>query len=97
MDSTIDVHACHNLKLMADFTERPTGVEESTADGVSQGRGMVRIRRTLEHRSKRLIINVQKVFHLPNSLSNLVRLDLLNDAGVYYDNKRQAIYNKISQ
>ncbi len=89
MDSAADLDVCNDLRLMTDFTERPTRVGRSTADGVSAGRGTVRIRLVLKDGSEGLILNLRNVFYLPNSPSNL------NDAGVYYDNERHALYDKI--
>ncbi len=82
---------------MTNFTEKLTRIEGSTADGVSPGRGTVRIRLALEDRSEGLILNLRNIFYLSNSPYNLVSLGLLNDASVYYDNKRQALYDKISR
>lgn len=71
---------------MTDYTEKPTKVGGSTADGMSPGRGTVRVKLALEGGSKGVTLNLRNVFYLPNSLSNQVSLSLLNDAGVYYDN-----------
>ena len=81
---------------MTDFTEKPTRVGGSTADSVSIGRRTVCIRLALEDGSERLIFNLRNVFYFPNGPSNLVSLGLLNDAGVYYDNERHTLYEKIS-
>ncbi len=97
IDSALNVQVCNNLKLMTDFTKRPTRVEGSTVDGVSPRCGTVRIRLALEDRSEKLIFNLRNVFYLPNNPSNLVSLGFLNNVGVYYDNERQALYDKISQ
>ncbi len=97
IDSATDVHVGNNLRLMTDFTKRSNRVGGSTADGVSPGHGTVRIRLALEEGSKRLILNLRNNFYYPNSPSNLVSLGLLNDASVYYDNERHALYDKISR
>ena len=34
------------------------------------------------------------MFYIPNSPSNLISLSLLNNAGIYYHNKPQALYEK---
>lgn len=67
MDSAADVHVCNDQRLMTDFTEKPTKVGGSTADGVSPGRGTVRIRLALEDGSEGVILNLRDVFYLPNS------------------------------
>ncbi len=97
IDSGANVHVCNDLRLMTDFAERPTRVGGSTLDKVSPGWGTVRIRLALEDGSKGIILNLQNVFYLPNSPSNLISLSLLNDAGIYYDNEQQALYDKASQ
>ena len=97
MDGAADVHVCNNLRLMTDFTKKPTIVGGSTSDGVFPGCRTVQIRLILEDGSEGLIPNLRNVFHLPNNPSNLASLGLPNEAGVYYDNKRQAVYDKISQ
>ncbi len=85
MDSASDVHVCNDLKLITDFTEGPTGVGRSIAEGVSPRRGTFRIRMALKDGSERFILNFWNVFHLPNSPSNLVSSGFHNDAGVYYN------------
>ncbi len=97
MDSAADVYVCNDLKLMTNFAERPTRVGGSTSDGVSPGRETVQIRLALEDGTEGVILNLQNVYYLSNSPSNLISLSLLNDAGIYYDNKQQALYNKASQ
>lgn len=82
---------------MTDFVERPTRVGGSTSDEVSLGRGTVRIRLALEDGTEGVILNLQNFYYLPNSRSNLISLSLLNDAGIYYDNEQQALYNKASR
>lgn len=81
---------------MTDFTEMPIRVEGSKADGVSLGRETVQIRLALKDGGKGLILNLQNVFYLSNNPSNLVSLGLLKDASVYYNDKCQALYDKIS-
>lgn len=97
MDSATDVYICNDLRLMTHFTEKLTRVKKSTADGFSPERRNDRIRLALEDGSEGLIFNLRNIFYVPNSLSNLVSLGLPNDTGVYYDNERQALYDKISQ
>lgn len=82
---------------MINFAERPIRVGGSTSDRVLLGQGTVRIRLALEDKTKGVILNLQNVYYLLNSLSNLISLSLLNDAGIYYDNKQQALYNEASQ
>ncbi len=88
INSTADVYVCNDLRLITNFAERPTRVGESTLDGILPRRGTVQIRLALENGTERVILNLQNVYYLPNSPSNLISLSLLNDASIYYDNKR---------
>lgn len=78
---------------MTDFTENPTKVGRSTSDGILLARGKVRIRLALKDGTAGIKLTLTNVFYLPNSPCNLVRLGLLNDAGIYHHNKDQALYN----
>ncbi len=97
MDSAANVHVCNNLRLMTDFAKRPTRVGGSTSNRVSPGRGTVRIRLALEDGIEGIILNLRNVFYFPNSPSNLINLSLLNNAGIYYENEQQVLYDKASQ
>ena len=97
MDSTADVYVCNDFRLITDYLANPTRVGGSTSDGISPGRGTVKIRLAKEDGSKGLILNLQNVFYLPNSSSNLVSLGLLNDAGIYHNNKNKTLYDKVSR
>ena len=87
MDSAADVHVSNDLRLMTDFKENPTRVGGSTSDGISPGRGNVKIRLAKEDGSEGLILTLRNVFYLPNSPSNFVSLGLLNDIP-YNDDER---------
>lgn len=97
MDSAADVYVCNDLRLMTDFIKKPTNVGGLTVDGISPGYGTMRIRLALEDGRKEIVLNLQNVFYLPNSPSNLVSLSLLNDANIFYNNERHTLYNKTSR
>lgn len=97
INSTANVHICNNQKLMTDFIEKPIRVRGSTADGMSPGRGIVRIRLILKDRSKGVILNLRDIYYLSNNPSNLINLRLLNNANILYDNERHNFYNKVSK
>lgn len=78
---------------MTDFTENPTKVGGSTSDGISPGRGKVKIRLALKDGTEGLVLTLTNVFYLPHSPSNLINLDLLNDAGIYHHNEDQTLYD----
>lgn len=92
MDSAADVHVCNEKSLMMGYQELPTKIGGSTSDGISPGRGSVRLRLALKDGSEGLILNLRNAFYLPNSPCNLVNLGLLNDSGVFYDNEAETLY-----
>ncbi len=51
----------------------------------------------LDDGSEGIILNLRNVFYLPNSPSNLISLSLLNNAGIYYNNEQQALYDKANR
>lgn len=97
VDSAADVHVCNNKSIMAEFQERPTKVGGSTSDGVSPGRGTVRLRLGLEDGLEGLILNLKNVYYLLNSPCNLVSLGLLNNSGIFHNNERKNLYEVISK
>ena len=92
VDSAADVHVCNDRSLMTEYREHPTKVGGSTSDGVSPGRGKIRLRLGLEDDSEGLILNLQNVYCLPYSPCNLVSLGLLNNSGIYHDNEHENFY-----
>ena len=56
------------------------------------GRGRVRFRLALKDGLKSLILNLRNVYYLLNSVCNLVSLGLLNDSGIFHDNKNETLY-----
>lgn len=55
------------------------------------------MRLALKDGTKSIILNLCNIYYLPNNISNLISLSFLNNVGIYYDNKQQALYNKTSQ
>ena len=92
VDSATNVHVCNNQLLITEYRERPTKIGGSISDGVSPGRGKIRLRLALKDDSERLIPNLQNIYYVPNSLCNLVSLGLLNESGIYHDNKNEILY-----
>ena len=62
----------NDRRLMIDYCEHPTKVGGSTCDGISPGRGKVRLRLARKDGSEGLILNLPNVYFLLNSPSNLV-------------------------
>ena len=79
---------------MTEYHEKPTRIGGSTADGVSPGRGKVRLRLSLKDGREGVILNLNNVFFLPHSSSNLVSLGLLNIHGIFYDNENETLYDR---
>lgn len=77
---------------MTDFIKTPTKVGRSTSDGISPGRGKVKISLTLKDGTKGLVLTLTNFFYLPKSPSNLVSKGLLNDAGIFHHNEDQTLY-----
>lgn len=93
VNSAADVHVCNDKRLMTNFMENPTKVGRSTSNGISPGRGKVKIRLALQDRTEGLVLTLTNVFYLLFSPSNLISLGLLNNAGIFYHNEDQTLYN----
>lgn len=78
---------------MTNFMENPTKVGGSTSDGISPGRGKVKIRLALQDGTEGLVLTLTNVFYLPYSPSNLISLGLSNDAGIFHHNEDQTLYD----
>lgn len=79
---------------MTEYYERPTRIGGSTADGMSPGRGKVRLRLSLKDGREGVVLNLKDVFLLLHSPSNLVSLGLLNQHEIFYDNENEILYDK---
>lgn len=77
---------------MTEYRELPTRIGGSTSDGISPGRGKIRLRLGLKDSSEGLILNLRYIYYLPNSLCNLVSLGLLNDSRIFHDNENETLY-----
>ena len=77
---------------MTEYCTHITKIDGSTSDGISPGRGKIRLRLVLKDGSEGLILNLQNVLYLPNSPCNLLSLGFLNNSGIYYDNKNETLY-----
>lgn len=73
--------------------KNPTKVGRSTSDSISPGRGKGKIRLILKDEIEGLVLTLTNAFYFSKSLSNLVSIALLNDAGIYHYNKDQTLYN----
>lgn len=80
---------------MTNYVERPTRIGGSTSEGISPGRGKVRLRLAVSRESERegVTLTLNNVYYLPSSTSNLVSLALLNDNKIYLDNENETLYD----
>lgn len=61
IDNIVDVYIYNNLRLMTDFTEKPTIVDRLTFNRVLPRWGIVQIRLALEDGIKEIILNLHNV------------------------------------
>lgn len=59
---------------------------------VSPSRKRMRLQLAFKDRTEGLILNLQNVYYLPNSLYNLVSLGLLNDSRIYHQNENKTLH-----
>lgn len=78
---------------MTEYYNKPTRIGGSTSDGLSPGRGKVRLRLAQKNGSEGMVLDLKDVFLLPSSPSNLVSLALLNNGGIYHDNENETLYD----
>ena len=96
LSSVVDVHICNDKRLMYKYMERPTRIGGSTSEGVLLGRGKVRLRLANDNKDG-VILNLKNIYYLPSNPSNLVSLALLNNHGIYYNNKKERLCEKSSE
>lgn len=76
--------------------DRPTRIGGITLKEVLPGRGKVRLR--LANKNKNgVILNLNNVYYLPSNVLNFVSLVLLNNHRIYYNNKKEKLYEKSSE
>lgn len=77
---------------MIDFTKNSTKVGGPTSDNIPPGKEKVKIKLVLKDRIEELVLTLINIFYFSHSPSNLVSLNLLNDAEIYHYNKDQILY-----
>ena len=97
VDSAANVHMCNDKSIMTEYQKRFTKDGGSTSNGVSPGRRKFCLRLGLEDDLDGLILNLQNVYYLLNSLCNLVNLGLLNNNGIFHNNKHKNLYQITSK
>lgn len=78
---------------MTEYRELPTRIGGSTSNGVSPGRGKVKLRLSLKDGREGLVLNPVDIFYLPNSPCNLVSLARLNNSGIFHNNEDGNLYH----
>lgn len=69
-------------------------IGRSTIDRVSPGKGKIKIQLAKKDGSKSLVLTLTNIFYLSTSPSNLLSLDLLNNAEIYHYNENQIFCNQ---
>lgn len=91
VDTATDVHVCNNQRLITEYTKKHMRVGGFIADGILPGGGNIKIRLAKKYGSEALVLTWTNDLYLPNRLSNLVSLDLLNDVKIFHHNKDQIL------
>ncbi len=78
---------------MTKFYDKPTRIGGSISDGVSPGRGKVRLRLSQKDGTEGVILNLKDVFFPPSSPCNLVSLALLNNHKIFHDNENETLHD----
>lgn len=67
----------------------------STSDRVFLAKKKLQFWLTLQDELESLILNLQNIYYLSNSLYNLISFNLFNDSGIFYDNKNETVPSQI--
>lgn len=77
---------------MTEYNKKSMRIGRSILDRLSLGRGKIGVWLGLENDSKGVILNLRNIYYLPNSLCNLMSLELLKDSGIFPDNRNKTLY-----
>lgn len=77
---------------MTEYQNQFTDIGGSISNGTLLGQGKIHLYFTLKDNIKRLILNLNNMYYLLNSPSNLVSLAYLNDNDIYHDIKNEVWY-----
>lgn len=86
------MHICNNRLVMIEYQKHSIKIDRFTFNGVLPERKKIQLRLDLKNNSENLILNFQNVYYLLNSFCSLVNLKLLNNSGIYHDNKYKNFY-----
>lgn len=77
---------------MKEYYDKLIKIDGSTSNRFLPRKRKIRLRLSLEDRSKGLILNLQNFYYLLSSLYNLVSLELLNNNRILDDNENKTLY-----
>lgn len=97
VDSTADAHICNDQALITKYQKPLLKIDDSISDAIFPSKGRIWLWHTLNDRSEGLVLNLCNVYHPSYSLCNLISLGLLNNNGIFYDNKNKTLYKIKSQ
>lgn len=78
---------------MIEYHDEPTQIRISISDSVSPGQEKIRFRLSQKDDLERIILNLQNMFFLPSSQSNLVNLAPLNNCRIFQNKENKTLYN----
>lgn len=87
------MHVYNNQSPMTKYRERPIGVGDSNSIGIFPERGKIYLRFDLKDYREGLVLDLNDMYYLPNSLCNLVSFIYQIDNDIYYDNKNEILYH----
>lgn len=77
---------------MTEYQKYLTNVVESILDRILSRKRKIWLGLGLKNNLKGLILNLENVYYLSNSLYNLVNLGLFNNSNIYYNNEFENFY-----
>lgn len=78
---------------MTKYHERFIRVGRSTLNGTLPRRKKIRLCLALKNNSKRLILDLNNVYYLPNSPCKPVSLACLNESDIHHGNENEMLYH----
>lgn len=97
VDNTENVYVCNNCKLITKFYNKSMQIGSSILDRISSSWEKIPLWLSQQDGTKEVLFNLNNLFFFPYSPLNLVSLGLLNDHGIYYNNKDKTLYDKESK
>lgn len=83
---------CNNQLLIIKYYVYATKISKLILNKILPGQRKIWLRLALKNGFKSLILNFSNTFYLSNSPCNLLSFELLNNSGIYYNNKNKIVY-----